>query len=630
VRIEVDHTPEDWRAYGRFHAQRVRQGSIYWLFVVGALALVALATAFSTGRFGRGVEWRVGGPIALTAIWIALVRWFRARAVIPESFLGPQVYELRDDGIATTIRTGTALIEWRAVRELNATAEHLFVRLDSVTCLVLPKRHLAAHGGADAVRAEIETRIARGAGDAPALVAPTSRLSAPAVEAVRSSGPPLVRNLLAGVRLFAPLPVQRHHFAPAARQVVLLAAIALAAWIALDRLQVDGAAEIDWVTVQQVVAIGTLALTLLVLLAPASARTSDGLTVVAAALPFLVLIWVALNPFVDEHPHAALLGILVSAVVVYRAQRVAAPTPWLAAALRAVVVVACVDSLFSGVLGGAPEFWFSAESDEVAEEPTPEPGDAERDLFRQADLIDAALAQVAPGTPGVTETYFIGFAGDGRQHVFDKEVHFAQTALGSRVDLAGHAVLLINAPEPDARTPLATMSGLRRALAGIARRMNLDEDVLVLFLTSHGSDKAELTVAQGSLPLDDVHGDELRSALDEADIRWRIVVISACHSASFIPDLEDPHTLVATAARADRKSMGCSEDRELTYFGEALFRDALPEATGWLSALARAREVVEQHEREEKIEDAERSEPQVFVGKRMREKLAELAFRPAG
>ena len=40
--------------------------------------------------------------------------------------------------------------------------------------------------------------------------------------------------------------------------------------------------------------------------------------------------------------------------------------------------------------------------------------------------------------------------------------------------------------------------------------MNLDEDVLVLFLTSHGGANAELSVAQGELPLDGLRGAELR------------------------------------------------------------------------------------------------------------------------
>jgi hypothetical protein len=254
------------------------------------------------------------------------------------------------------------------------------------------------------------------------------------------------------------------------------------------------------------------------------------------------------------------------------------------------------------------------------------PADVERAWFRQAELLDAALARVAPGEPGVPDTYFVGFAGYGEQRVFDKEVHFARDALADRLPIQGRSLLLVNAPEPDGDTPFASVTGLRRALAGVAERMDRDEDFLVLFLTSHGSEEAELTVSNGDVPFDDLRGAELRAALDDAGIRWRVIVISACHSASFIPHLEDPRTLVATASRADRKSLGCSDDRELTYFGEALFRDALPESTDLLDALARAREVVARHETEENVAPAERSEPQVFVGERMRAKLMDLKF----
>ena len=47
--------------------------------------------------------------------------------------------------------------------------------------------------------------------------------------------------------------------------------------------------------------------------------------------------------------------------------------------------------------------------------------------------------------------------------------------------------------------------------------------------------------------------------------------------AAFIDSLKNPQTIVIAAAAADRTSFGCSNDRDLTYFGEAFYRDALPE-----------------------------------------------------
>jgi hypothetical protein len=172
--------------------------------------------------------------------------------------------------------------------------------------------------------------------------------------------------------------------------------------------------------------------------------------------------------------------------------------------------------------------------------------------------------------------------------------------------------------------PLATASGLTRSLAGIARRMNVDEDVLLLFLTSHGSEDAELSVSQGYLPLDELDGRTLRTALDDSGIRWRVIVISACHAGSFIPKLSDERTLIIAAAHADKSSFGCSDERELTYFGEAFLRDALPASSDLLDAFARAKELVTAREIEE---GQEPSDPQLFVGAQMKAKLAEMPLR---
>ena len=638
MRIELDHTPDDWRAFVRFVETRARTSHRrkFWVGLVASAVASALAIAFATGAFGSSSAYALMFGVAAVALsWDTAVRSRRVAAVLPDSWLGPASYELRDDGIAMTTRTGSSLVEWRAVKTVDETSDHLFVRLDQITSHVLPKRHLESCGGAQAVRAEIERRVAhaQAAGPPPqpsSAAAPhfTSRVAAPADP---SRGAPLIENLLAGLWLFEFVPVSRENFAPSARQAVWLAALALGAWVLLDRLRFDGDAEIAWFSVQQVLAVVTIVAALLILFAPRSAGSEGSLmfaTAIAAAAPYLVLLGAVLATIEDGGWVPSLVALGMAGVVIYRAARVAADEFPAIALCRAVFIVGVVFALYESVLyGDAPQFWFPPEVDEEEVADGSEKADAERELFRQPELIDAALSRVEAGKPGVPETYFVGFAGYGHQRVFDKEVRFAQRALAQRIDLAAKTALLINTREPDGETPLATVSGLRRTLTGVASRMNVDEDLLVLFLTSHGSANAELSVAQGVLPLDGLRGDELRNALDEAGIRWRIVVISACHSASFIPHLENPDTLVATASRADRRSLGCSEDRELTYYGEALFRDALPQSSDWLDALDRARAIVEMHEQEENVALGERSEPQVFVGARMRQKLAELKFR---
>ena len=68
----------------------------------------------------------------------------------------------------------------------------------------------------------------------------------------------------------------------------------------------------------------------------------------------------------------------------------------------------------------------------------------------------------------------------------------------------------------------------------MAARMNPDEDILFLYLTGHGSKNAELSVKFWPLQLNQLSAENLKQMLDEAGINWRVVVISACYSGSFV------------------------------------------------------------------------------------------------
>ena len=239
-------------------------------------------------------------------------------------------------------------------------------------------------------------------------------------------------------------------------------------------------------------------------------------------------------------------------------------------------------------------------------------------MYAQPDLIDASLAQLRAQTPGKVDLYAIGFAGYGGQPPFRNEVEYLPKLLAQRFDAAGHTVELINSPQTFERIPLATRTNLYEALAGIAKKMDLDEDVLLLFLTSHGSPEHELYVEMGAMPLDQLTPEDIRDALDAAHIRWRIVIVSACYSGGFIPALRDPRTLVITAARSDRASFGCGNDSQITWFGKAFLTEALNQTTDFHDAFLRARQTIAGWEtRDHEIP----SEPQYWAGSEMQKKL---------
>jgi hypothetical protein len=87
-----------------------------------------------------------------------------------------------------------------------------------------------------------------------------------------------------------------------------------------------------------------------------------------------------------------------------------------------------------------------------------------------------------------------------------------------------------------------------------------------------------------------------------------VIVISACYSGGFIPELEDDHTLIITATSAERQSFGCEDRNEFTYFGEAYFRDTLPGSGNFVEAFEKAVEIVTAREKAEKFEH---SNPQI-------------------
>lgn len=230
----------------------------------------------------------------------------------------------------------------------------------------------------------------------------------------------------------------------------------------------------------------------------------------------------------------------------------------------------------------------------------------------QAALIARALSELQPSPPSdkAPHLYFVGFAGFGPEAVFKREVVAVRELFNARFGTQGRSVALINHVTTADRIPLASAQNLERVLQHLGKVMRADRDTLFLFLTSHG-ERALLAVVMPGLQLEHLTPVMLRRMLDRSGIKRRIIVISACHSGSFIPALAGPDTLVIAAARADRTSFGCEDKREWTYFGDAYFNTALRQEMSFRKAFERARRLVEQWEREERLVP---SLPQIMGG----------------
>lgn len=303
--------------------------------------------------------------------------------------------------------------------------------------------------------------------------------------------------------------------------------------------------------------------------------------------------------------------------VVYRALRVAGAFAPLRSGLTAALYLAVLWQI-QGAIPGERFFETDTWSDADAEVPAI---DAERVLYAQPAGIDAAVAALLPGRPGTTDLYFVGFAGDGTQDVFMREVDSAQELFDRRFGTAGRSIALINNAETLDSAPVASATNLGELLVGVGERMNRDEDVLFLFLTAHGSSDPELSVYFPPLPLNPIAPADLAAMLDRARIRWRVVVVSACYSGGFVDALADEHSLVIAAAAPDRESFGCSHEADFTYFGGAYFRDELSVVDSFTAAFEGARERIAALEESDGLEP---SYPQMALGRAMARKLREL------
>jgi hypothetical protein len=359
------------------------------------------------------------------------------------------------------------------------------------------------------------------------------------------------------------------------------------------------------------------------LVARAQDRAADtrGLLIPTLAVaPYaLVAFWLAGDTaLVAARPSIAMLvGVLYLLVLSQRVLRATYGSSRIRAAVLAMAFIILAPWLFAA-LNLETRLWVADDTQEGQD--ADDAAEAEPLLYDQPARIAAAVERVAPSEPGKPAVFYVGFAGDGEPSIFKREAVFAQSVFADHFGSADRSMELINDVDDRDSYPLATVSGLTDGLKLLAERMNPDQDVLVLMLTSHGSQEG-LEVANGSLPLLQLGPTELRQALDESGIKWRVLIVSACYAGVFLEPLETDSTLIATASDSEHSSFGCADDRDLTYFGEAFLKDSVPTTASLEEAFKKAADLIQHRETAEHLDH---SNPQIYVGPAIRQKLALL------
>ncbi|AQR75206.1 C13 family peptidase [Sphingomonas sp. LM7] len=267
------------------------------------------------------------------------------------------------------------------------------------------------------------------------------------------------------------------------------------------------------------------------------------------------------------------------------------------------------------ILGGAGQ---RETAEALALGPQLERGRPPKWLLADRRRLARALETLQPQRAGLIDAYVVSVALDS-DPVFGREARETARVLSRRYDAAGRTLLL--ARHGDA--PAGSLESLTLGLARVAELMDRQQDVLVLYATSHG---AQIGIAYHD-------GDEgygilpparLAAILDELGIRNRLLILSACYSGVFVPALSNDTTALFTAASSDRTSFGCRAENDWTFFGDALINHALRKPQPLGDALIEARELISGWEMSNRLPS---SNPQATVGEGVEAWLAPLEAR---
>lgn len=233
----------------------------------------------------------------------------------------------------------------------------------------------------------------------------------------------------------------------------------------------------------------------------------------------------------------------------------------------------------------------------------PQPGSDEQ-------RVERALASLKPQRPGVVDAYVVVAALDTDPE-FGREAREAGRVLARRFDAVGRTVVLAQDEPGDKADAPAAPKALERALAGVASIMNRDEDVVVLYTTSHGSPDAGLNFKDPARGSAIIAPARLASLLDRPGFKNRLIILQACFSGQFVPALSAPRTIVVTAASSMTSSFGCAAGNDWTFFGYALINLAMRQPDTFIRQFRRAFVTILGWERRLGVDS---SSPQISVG----------------
>ena len=244
-------------------------------------------------------------------------------------------------------------------------------------------------------------------------------------------------------------------------------------------------------------------------------------------------------------------------------------------------------------------------------------------MLEDSRRVARALAALSPQRKNVVDAYVISVGLDS-DPVFGREAREAGAVLARRYDAKGRTIVLggTDGKAPSA-IPNGSLTSLTLALARVAEVMDKQQDVLVLYTTSHGA-KVGIAYHDGNNGYGVLAPERLAGILDELGIKNRVLILSACYSGIFVPALANENTALFTAASSERPSFGCMAENDWTFFGDALINHALRKPQPLEAASGEARGLIGEWESAASLQP---SDPQVSIGDAVKTWLVPLEAR---
>jgi hypothetical protein len=236
-------------------------------------------------------------------------------------------------------------------------------------------------------------------------------------------------------------------------------------------------------------------------------------------------------------------------------------------------------------------------------------------------LIEQQISRMQQGEIGKKEVFLVVVAGFDTPSVFSNEMRLAADQLSVALHAKNRILFLSNSNKDRETLPQVTPFLLQQAVKKLSKKMNSNEDILAMYLVSHGTKQGFVFKANNGY-MEIASPYSIQQALKEAETPWNMIFVSACYGGLFVDELKNSKSMVMTAANATNPSFGCDVTNQYTYFGTELLKNRdFSGKVDWNEIFQDTQRKIKKKEADKYLEH---SNPQFWLGDELAEYLASL------